>query len=376
MFLVLNVGSSSVKFKLIDPKTRSPQRREKEPYGGIIDHFQKTFHAETSTKKINLKIQKISNAQEQIERDVELILQIMNAEKVLGSKKLRGIVHRVVHGGKKYTDPIIINKKNLQELEKLEELAPLHNPYNIAGIRAAQKHLEAFPHIAVFDTGFYKTIPEKAFRYAVPEDWYQKFAVRKYGFHGTSHEYVVKEALKLLKKKNGAKIISCHLGNGCSITASISGKAVDTSMGFTPLEGLIMGTRSGDIDPGIAEFVTKKLKKNIEEITHMLNKESGLKAIGGETDMRNILAKAQRKNPRALLALEMFCYRIAKYIGAYTAVLGGLDALVFTAGIGENVARVREKVCKYLAFLNLKKKIFVIKTNEELAMAEKAEEIL
>lgn len=304
-------------------------------------------------------------------------------------KNIDRIGHRVVHGGNLHK-PTKITDQLIKILEKLSSLAPLHNPHNIEGIKAYRK---IFPHVsqyAIFDTAFHQTLPEHAYRYALPREYEQKYGIRKYGFHGTSHEFVSQEAIHYLKKRKEPwqRIISCHIGNGVSITAIKNGKSIDTSMGFTPLEGVMMGTRCGSIDPSIPLTLQKILKKSPEAIYEILNNQSGLLAIAEKnSDMRNIYAKNDKKSE---FAITMFCYQISKYIGASIAVLGGLDALIFTGGIGENAWYVREKICKTFEFLKLKlnstknrknaweiqtksssMSVLIIPTNEELAIAQK-----
>lgn len=387
LIVVFNVGSSSIKCQLIDTKKRIAR------FSSIIDRFgtkkcefrgeiceNRASDKKSATKKITL-----SPRLKSIEQGIELTTNVLLSQKHLfGSEKILAIAHRVVHGGENYTKPTLITTKVIKDLEKLCDLAPLHNPPNIAGIRAAQKIFGPLPHIAIFDTAFYGTLPEKAFLYAVPYEWYTRFGVRRYGFHGTSHEYVTREALALLNhnsffKKLSAKntkIISCHLGNGCSITASIGGKAMETSMGFTPLEGIPMGTRSGSIDPAIIPFMEKKLHKNATEIIDILNHASGLKGLSGiSSDMRDIRSAVKKKDKKAIRTYELFVSAIAKTVAGYTASLGGLDALVFTSGIGENAEYLRRDVLKHLNHLK-SFKTFAIHTHEELFMALQAEKMM
>ena len=262
--------------------------------------------------------------------------------------------HRVVHGGEIYSKPTIINEEVVEKINELSALAPLHNPANIVGIRSTQKAFPELPQVAVFDTAFHQTMPEKAYLYAIPYELYKKNALRRYGFHGTSHYYVAGEAAKMLEKPiEETNLISAHLGNGCSITAIRNGKSVDTSMGLTPLEGVVMGTRSGDIDPGLIMHLATQYNYSIEQINDLLNKEGGLKGLSQLSNDCRILEEAANNdnNPQAMLALQVFCYRIAKTIASYTASLTSLDALVFTGGIGENSAWVRETVINQLAII-------------------------
>lgn len=285
------------------------------------------------------------------------------------------IGHRVVHGAEKFKEPVVIGNSVIREIRQCSDIAPLHNPANLAGILACKRLLPGIKQVAVFDTAFHQTLPGYAYIYGLPYRYYQRFGIRKYGFHGTSHEYVAHEASRILDKPvNRLKIITCHLGNGCSITAVDRGKSIDTSMGFTPLEGLVMGTRCGDIDPALITYIMHKDKMDIVKMDDMLNKSSGLKGISGiSNDMRVLYAKYKSGDKRAKLAVDIFVYRIKKYIGAYIAIMGGLDAVVFTAGIGQNQQAIREKICKGIFNpLRKKPKVLVIPTDEELMIARSA----
>jgi acetate kinase len=285
------------------------------------------------------------------------------------------IGHRVVHGGEKFKKPVFIDAKVINEIKECCQLAPLHNPANLAGILACKKLLAGIKQVAIFDTAFHQTLPDYAFMYGLPYSYYTKYGIRKYGFHGTSHEYVAHEAARLLKKPfSSLKIITCHLGNGCSITAVNKGKSCDTSMGFTPLEGLLMGTRCGDLDPAVVTYIMAREGLSIQEMDTMLNKESGLKGVSGlSNDMRVLEEEIKKGNKRAALAIEMFMYRLKKYVGAYMAVMDGCDAVVLTGGIGENKARVKEKLSRSLdSFLKRKTKVLVVPTNEELMIARQS----
>ncbi|MFH1202043.1 MAG: acetate kinase [Candidatus Omnitrophota bacterium] len=337
--LVINCGSSSIKYKLF-----------KMPQGILVSSG---------------LIEKIG------ERGSKIINHHMGLEIILGQiKRIDAVGHRVVHGGQEFEKPTRINDYVIRKIEECSKLAPLHNPANIIGIRTCMKLLPGIPQIAVFDTAFYQTLPEEAFIYAIPYRYYRKYAIRKYGFHGTSHEYVAHEAAKRLSKPlHKLRLITCHLGNGCSITATKFGHAIDTSMGFTPLEGLVMGTRSGDIDPAVITFLMRKENISVSRIEEILNKESGLKGISGiSNDLRDIMGKI-KSNKRAKLALDIFVYRLKKYIGAYILAMGGLDAVIFTAGIGENQPEIRKMAIQGLSSLVKKAKILVIPTNEELMIA-------
>jgi len=340
--LVINSGSSSIKYKLF----QMPQGELLAK--GLIEHIGEP-HSRIKNHYAGLKV----------------ILGRINSVDLVG--------HRVVHGAEKFKQPTVINDAVVKMIRKCCELAPLHNPANLAGILACKKLLPGVRQVAVFDTAFHQTIPEYAYIYGLPYFYYKKYGIRKYGFHGTSHDYVAHEAALRLKKHLAAlKIITCHLGNGCSIAAVGRGKSVDTSMGFTPLEGLVMGTRCGDIDPALVTYIMQKEKMNIQAMEEVLNKKSGLIGISGiSNDMRQL--KSRAGNRRVKLAIDMFVYRIKKYIGAYSAIMGGLDAIVFTAGIGENQKGIRDKICKGL-FMHLKTnpKILVIPTDEELMIARQA----
>lgn len=292
---------------------------------------------------------------------------------------VNAVGHRVVHGAEKFKKPVLIDKAVIRKIRECCEIAPLHNPANLAGILACKKLLPGVKQVAVFDTAFHQTLPSYAYIYGLPYRYYQKSSIRKYGFHGSSHEYVAQEAARVLKKPLAKlKIITCHLGNGCSITAVDKGKSVDTSMGFTPLEGVIMGTRCGDIDPAVVTYLMHHKKLSPQQMDRILNKESGLKGISGiSNDMRILEARAKAGNRRAGLAIDIFAYRIKKYIGAYTAIMGGVDALVFTAGIGEHQPGICKRIYAGL-FAPLKKKpeILAIPTNEELMIARQAYRIV
>ena len=306
--------------------------------------------------------------------------------------EIGAVGHRVVHGGEKFTKSVIITDEVKAAIEECNDLAPLHNPANLIGINACQSLMPGTPMVAVFDTAFHQTMPEKAYMYGLPYEYYDKYKVRRYGFHGTSHSFVSKRAAELAGKTYDAvKTVVCHLGNGASICAVQDGKSVDTSMGLTPLEGLVMGTRSGDIDPAIMEFIAKKEGLDIAGLMNVLNKKSGVEGVSGvSSDFRDLDNAADEGNNRAKIALEVFIYRVAKYVGAYTAAMNGVDVIAFTAGIGENAGNVREGVCKYLGYLGIeidkeanakrgeeitistpdsKVKVMVVPTNEELAIA-------
>ncbi len=346
--LVINCGSSSIKYKFFQM-----------PKGGVISTGLVEHIGEKGSKVCDYLT------------GIRHILQ--------GLHNVEAIGHRVVHGFEKFIEPALIDSPVIKKIRQCSLLAPLHNPANLDGILACKKLLPRLKQVAVFDTAFHHTLPEYAYIYGLPYEYYLKLGIRKYGFHGTSHEYVAHEAARILKISLAKlKVITCHLGNGCSITAIDKGKSVDTSMGFTPLEGLIMGTRCGDIDPALITFIMRNKKIEVQEIEEILNKKSGLKGISGvSNDMRELLSRAGRGHKRAQLAVDIFVYRVKKYIGAYVAVMGGLDVLVFTAGIGEHAKLIRDKICRG-SFAHLKNppKILVIPTNEELMIALKAYNLL
>ncbi len=342
--LVINSGSSSIKYKYFEMPQEALISK------GSLEHIGEDNSA-------------IKNHQQ----GLKAILQKIDGVSLVG--------HRVVHGAEKFSKPVAIDEAVIRKIKQCCCLAPLHNPANLMGILACKKLLPGVKQAAVFDTAFHQTLPEYAYTYGLPHAYYKKYGIRKYGFHGTSHEYVAVEAARLLKKDiKSLKLITCHLGNGCSITAVNAGVSVDTSMGFTPLEGLIMGTRCGDIDPALITYIMRKQKIGTAEMENILNKESGLKGISGiSNDMRVLEGRAALGDKRAKLAMEIFIYRIQKYIGAYTAVMNGCDALIFTAGIGENQKPVRDSICEGIfTYLKRKPKILVVPTNEELMIARQA----
>lgn len=344
--LVINAGSSSLKCKLFDV-TECTQL-----CSAIVDGIAQSqceIRLSTKSKKYSQK-KAIKNHTEAM----KALLSTLCEQKIINdTSEICAVGHRVVHGGKQYTKPTIITKKVLQTIKKLSALAPLHNPINYEGIVACQKFLPKVSHVAVFDTAFHQTIPQHAALYAVPQNWYTKHHVKKYGFHGTSHQYVGTLAHKYLKKRR-SRLISCHIGNGISITAIKNGKSIDTSMGFTPLEGVPMGTRSGNIDPAIIPYVMQCEKKSAEVIIDALNHKSGLLGVSGiSSDMRLIWENIQKKNPRAIQALQIMSYHIAQYISAYMMTLGGCEAIIFTAGIGENAWYVRKAIINQLSIFNI-----------------------
>lgn len=345
--LVLNCGSSSVKFSVIEPESGENK------LSGIIQCI--------ATPEANLvwKVEgkKASRALADIDyySAVQVILDLISETGDLSDSTV-AIGHRVVHGGERFTQSVLIDEAVLNEIKACIPLAPLHNPAHIIGIEAAKNTFPTLPQVAVFDTAFHQTMPEHAYLYALPYSLYRDYQVRRYGFHGTSHLFVSREASKILNRSlDDSAIITAHLGNGCSVCAILNGQSVDTSMGITPLEGLVMGTRSGDVDPSLHAYLAEHLNYDVHQITDLLNKESGLLGISEQfSDMRGIEEAAERGEKRALLTEAIFCYRLAKYIASYSVPLGRIDALVFTGGIGENSPRVREQVLNQLGALNFK----------------------
>lgn len=388
--LVINCGSSSLKFQLINAEN------EKLIAKGLCE-------------RIGIDGSKISYTPDGGEKEekevpmgnhtdaIRLVLESLTNEKtgvVKSLAEIGAVGHRIVHGGEKFAKSTVIDSEVLAAIEECNDLAPLHNPANLIGINACKELMPDTPMVAVFDTAFHQTMPDKAYMYGLPYEYYEKYKIRRYGFHGTSHSYVSKRAAEVLGKKyEDLKIIVCHLGNGASVSAVMNGKCVDTSMGLTPLEGLIMGTRSGDIDPAIIEFIAHKEGKSIDEIMSVLNKKSGVLGLSDNlsSDFRDLEAGYHDGNARAINTMETFAYRVAKYIGAYTAAMNGVDVICFTAGVGENSAFIRSMICNnYLGYLGVKldeeanKKrgediaistadssttVMVIPTNEELAIA-------
>lgn len=385
--LVINCGSSSLKYQLIDSDT------EQASAVGICERIGidgRLVHTPAGGEKIKLDI-----AMPDHEVAVKAVLEALTDKNygVIGSlEEIDAVGHRVVHGGESFTKSVLVDEKALKAIEECCELAPLHNPANLIGIRACRKLMHDVPMAVVFDTAFHQTMPKKAYTYALPYRYYEDYKIRRYGFHGTSHSYVSKRAAELLGLDiNHSKIIVCHLGGGASITAVQDGKSIDTSMGLTPLEGLVMGTRSGDLDPAILEYINKKENKSFEEIINLLNKESGVYGLSGiSSDFRDLEKARDEGNERAIDATDVFVYRAAKYIGGYVAAMNGIDALIFTAGLGENDKIIRQMICNYFGYLGIaldeqknnirsveavistddsKVKVMVVPTNEELAIA-------
>lgn len=386
--LVLNCGSSSLKYQLIDMETENVlakglcerigiegSRLKHQPAGKeavIFDDYQ-----ENHSVSVKMVLDALTNPEYGV---------------VKSMKEINAVGHRVVHGGEYFANSVIITPEVIEAIEKCCDLAPLHNPANLIGIHACEEIMPGVPQVAVFDTAFHQTMPAKAYLYGLPIEYYKNYKVRRYGFHGTSHSFVSKRAVEFLGlDKDNSKVIVCHLGNGSSISAVVNGQCVDTTMGLTPLEGVVMGTRSGNIDPAIMEFIAKKENLDIAGMMNVLNKKSGLLGLSGglSSDFRDLNDAAQSGNEDAANAIDVLCYGIAKFVGGYVAAMNGVDAIVFTAGIGENAIPVREKVVSYLGYLGVtldkeangvrgeeivistpdsKVKVAVIPTNEELAI--------
>ena len=350
--LVLNCGSSSIKYALYDMDSKTVMTSGGAERVGLDGAFVKVKLANGEKKKVMHDIPEHTEG-------VKFIFSLLTDPEIGVIKDLKeidAVGHRMVHGGEKFNKSVLLTEEVLKVFEECTDLAPLHNPANLKGVRAVQELMPGLPQVGVFDTAFHQTMPKEAYMYAVPYELYEKYGVRRYGFHGTSHRYVSQRVCEFLGvKPEGKKIITCHIGNGASIAAVKDGKCIDTSMGLTPLEGLMMGTRSGDIDGGAITFIQKKLGLDADGMSNLLNKKSGVLGITGiSSDMREIDAACEEGNERAKLAIEMYNYRIRKYIGAYAAAMDGCDIIVFTAGVGENQASMREKVCEGLSFMGVK----------------------
>ena len=388
--LVINAGSSSLKYQLLNPETGDLLAKGLCERIGIDGKF--TYTPQVEGKKV---LDAIDVAMPTHSEAIQAVLDaLVDAENgVIGSmKEIDAVGHRVVHGGEAFNKSVLITDEVMKAIEDCIPLAPLHNPANLTGIRACQKVMPGVPMVAVFDTAFHQTMPAKAYMYALPYEYYENDKVRRYGFHGTSHKYVAGRAAAMLgKKPEELKLISCHLGNGSSVTAVDGGKSVDTSMGFTPLAGLPMGTRAGDLDAGILQYVMNKYGLSIDEMLNVLNKKSGVEGLSGvSSDFRDLENAAAEGNEKASLSREKFAYEVKKYVGAYAAAMGGVDAIIFTAGVGENDKAIRAMVCKGLEYMGVKLddeansvrgketvistadskvKVLLIPTNEELMIA-------
>lgn len=394
--LVINAGSSSLKYQLIDMETEKVMAKglcERIGIDGHLKHsplvggkpvFNEDIALPTHSEAIAAVIDKLTSAEYGV---------------VASMKEIDAVGHRVVHGGEKFASSVLINDDVMKTLDECTPFAPLHNPANITGINACKAVMGDVPMVAVFDTAFHQTMPSKAYMYAIPYEYYEKDGVRRYGFHGTSHRYVSKRCAELMGRPiEELKIVSCHMGNGSSICAIDHGKCVDTSMGFTPLVGLPMGTRCGDLDPGVMQYIMHKYDLDIDEMLNILNKKSGVQGISGiSSDFRDLDKAAEEGSKRAALALDMFHYWVAKDVGAYVAAMNGVDAIVYTAGVGENSAETRKAISEYFGYLGVKiddaanskrgedimistpdskVKVFVIPTNEELVIARDTCEIV
>ena len=393
--LVINCGSSSLKFQLINSDTEEVLAKGLCERIGIDGRL--TYQPAGGEKE------KTDLAMPTHEEAIQYVINALTNEKtgvVKSLDEIGAVGHRVVHGGEKFASSAIITEEMKKAVEECNELAPLHNPANLIGIAACEKLMPGTPMVGVFDTAFHQTMPQKAYMYGLPYEYYEKYKVRRYGFHGTSHSFVSKRAAEILGVPyDQTKTIVCHLGNGSSVSAVLNGKSIDTSMGLTPLEGLVMGTRSGDIDPAILEFIAKKENLDIDGLMDVVNKKSGVYGLSGNlsSDFRDLWDAADAGNEKAKVALEVFAYRVAKYVGAYVAAMNGVDNIVFTAGIGENDHGVRELVLGYLGYLGIeideeanntrgqeiviskpgsKVNVLVIPTNEELAIARETVALL
>lgn len=384
---VVNCGSSSLKYQLINSDTEEVIAKglcERIGIDGRLTH--KPTGKEQVVKEVAMPDHKSA---------VSYVLEELTDPKagvIKDLSEIDAVGHRIVHGGEKFAQSVVITDDVMKAIEECNDLAPLHNPANLIGISACKALMPEVPMVAVFDTAFHQTMPKKAYLYGLPYEYYEDYKIRKYGFHGTSHSFVSKRLLQIIGKENAdSKVIICHLGNGSSITAVQNGKSVDTSMGFTPLDGLIMGTRSGSIDPAVVQYIAGKKDYTIDEVLNVLNKQSGVEGISGvSSDFRDLDAASMEGNERATVALDMFTYRAAQYIGSYVAAMNGVDAIAFTAGIGENNFKVRKAICDYLGYLGItideqanavrgeeirlstedsKVAVYVIPTNEELAIA-------
>ena len=385
--LVINCGSSSLKYQLIDSESEAVLAK------GLCERI--GIDGRLVYQKTGLEKEITEAPMPTHKQAIQMVLDALVNPKTGAIKSLTevdAVGHRVVHGGEKFSEAALVNDEVIKAVEECNDLAPLHNPANLIGINACKELMPNVPMVTVYDTAFHQTMPKKAYLYGLPYEYYEKYKVRRYGFHGTSHSFVSKRTAEFLGMDiNNSKIIVAHLGNGASISAVLNGKCVDTSMGLTPLEGLVMGTRSGDIDPAIMEFIAKKENLDIEGVMNVLNKKSGVQGISQlSSDFRDLEAAYMEGNELAINAIEVFSYRVAKYIGSYVAAMNGVDAIAFTAGIGENTEIVREKVLEYLGYLGItldkeankkrgednlistpdsKVKVCVIPTNEELAIA-------
>lgn len=392
--LVINCGSSSLKYQLIDSVSEQVLAK------GLCERIAidgRLKHSPSGKESITLDSPMPDHT-----AAVELVLKMLTDSEhgvIASLDEIGAVGHRIVHGGEKFATSTVITDEVIEAITECNDLAPLHNPANLIGIASCQKLMPNVPMVAVFDTAFHQTMPEHAYLYGIPYEYYEKYKIRKYGFHGTSHSFVSKRMAEILgKKPEELRTIVCHLGNGASICAVKNGKSIDTSMGLTPLDGLVMGTRSGSIDPAVIEFIAQKENKTISEVMNILNKESGVAGVSGvSSDFRDLDNAIAEGNERAKIAMDVFCYRVAQYIGSYVAVMNGVDAIAFTAGVGENNATARAGICSYLGYLGItmdteqnkvrgeeiclstkdsKVPVWIVPTNEELAIARETVALL
>lgn len=395
--LVVNAGSSSLKYQLIDMENESVLAKGNCEQIGTESTF---THKVPSDETKNIKALPMEMQDHAAALKIVLDTLVDAEHGVIGSvKEIDAVGHRVLHGGEKFSGSVLVDDKVEEAIKECFDLGPLHNPANLTGIKACQKIMPGVPQVAVFDTGFHQTMPDYAYMYALPYEYYEKYGIRRYGFHGTSHRFVSKKCIELLGTPEHSKIVTCHLGNGSSISAVVDGKCFDTTMGVTPLEGIMMGTRCGSIDPAIVPIIMKKEGLTPDQMDTVMNKKSGMLGLCGTSDNRTIESRAKEGDKRAKLIESMLCHQLTKYIGGYAAAMGGLDAIVFTGGIGENNPQYRDRVCDKLKFMgveinyeindklkrgpegeistpNSKVKVYVICTNEELMIARDTKEIV
>ena len=395
--LVVNAGSSSLKYQLIDMENESVLAKGNCEQIGTESTF---THKVPSDETKNIKALPMEMQDHAAALKIVLDTLVDAEHGVIGSvKEIDAVGHRVLHGGEKFSGSVLVDDKVEEAIRECFDLGPLHNPANLTGIKACQKIMPGVPQVAVFDTGFHQTMPDYAYMYALPYEYYEKYGIRRYGFHGTSHRFVSKKCIELLGNPEHSKIVTCHLGNGSSISAVVDGKCFDTTMGVTPLEGIMMGTRCGSIDPAIVPIIMKKEGLTPDEMDIVMNKKSGMLGLCGTSDNRTIESRAREGDARAKLIESMLCHQLTKYIGGFAAAMGGLDAIVFTGGIGENNPQYRDRVCDKLKFMgveinyeindklkrgpegeistpNSKVKVYVICTNEELMIARDTKEIV
>lgn len=395
--LVVNAGSSSLKYQLIDMENESVLAKGNCEQIGTESTF---THKVPADETKNIKALPMEMQDHAAALKIVLDTLVDGEHGVIGSvKEIDAVGHRVLHGGEKFSGSVLVDDNVEEAIKECFDLGPLHNPANLTGIKACQQIMPDVPQVAVFDTGFHQTMPDYAYMYALPYEYYEKYGIRRYGFHGTSHRFVSKKCNELLGNPEHSKIVTCHLGNGSSISAVVDGKCFDTTMGVTPLEGIMMGTRCGSIDPAIVPIIMKKEGLSPDEMDTVMNKKSGMLGLCGTSDNRTIEARAKEGDERAKLIESMLCHQLTKYIGGFAAAMGGIDAIVFTGGIGENNPQYRDRVCDQLKFMgveidydindklrrgpegeistpNSKVKVYVICTNEELMIARDTKEIV